>query len=148
VSEALSGRYARADRNSRGAAGVGAAAVGLSPLADHTQHTWHALRPGSCLLVPAGGIVLDVPCGTGRYFPMIAAAGLAVAGADQSAGMLEQARARGFATMLEQVSLQELGYDHAFDAAITVDAMENVPPEDWPVVVAGLRRAVRPGGAL
>jgi hypothetical protein len=26
--------------------------------------------------------------------------------------------------------------------------MENVPPEDWPVVLANLRRAVRPGGPL
>jgi hypothetical protein len=31
---------------------------------------------------------------------------------------------------------------------LTIDAMENVPPEDWPVVAANLRRAVRPGGPL
>ena len=35
-----------------------------------------------------------------------------------------------------------------FDAAMTVDAMENVFPEDWPAVLANLRRAVRPGGHL
>jgi hypothetical protein len=27
-----------------------------------------------------------------------------------------------------------------------VDAMENIPPEDWPRVAANLARAVRPGG--
>jgi SAM-dependent methyltransferase len=113
------------------------------PVSDQEQWVSHLLT-----LVPAGGIVLDAPCGTGRYFPMIAAAGAAVAGADQSAGMLDQARARRIATRLEHVSLQDLRYDEEFDAAITVDAMENVPPEDWPVVVANLRRAVRPGGAL
>ena len=31
---------------------------------------------------------------------------------------------------------------------MTVDAMENVFPEDWPAVLANLRRAVRPGGHL
>ena len=31
---------------------------------------------------------------------------------------------------------------------MTIDAMENVAPEDWPLVLANLRRAVRPGGHL
>jgi SAM-dependent methyltransferase len=99
-------------------------------------------------LVPAGGTVLDAPCGTGKYFPMIAAAGLSVAGVDQSAGMLAQARARRIARSVNLIRLQELHYAEQFDAVLTVDAMENVPPEDWPVVVANLRRAVRPGGVL
>jgi SAM-dependent methyltransferase len=97
---------------------------------------------------PPGGIVLDAPCGTGRYFAQIAAAGRRVVGIDQSAGMLEQARARGIAVDLHQVGLQELDFEDEFDAAMTVDAMENVFPEDWPAVVANLRRAVRSGGYL
>lgn len=99
-------------------------------------------------LIPPGGIVLDAPCGTGRYFPVIAAAGCRVAGVDQSAGMLAQARARAIAVRLDQVALQDLAYVREFDAVITVDAMENVPPEDWPGVLAGLHRAVRPGGVM
>ena len=35
-----------------------------------------------------------------------------------------------------------------FDAAICVDAMENVFPEDWPLVVGNLRNALRAGGDL
>ena len=31
---------------------------------------------------------------------------------------------------------------------MTVDAMENVPPEDWPLVLANLALAVRPGARL
>ena len=110
-----------------------------------TQEKWVArlLRT-----VPAGGAVLDAPCGTGRYFPMVAAAGLRVAGADQSPGMLAQARARGIAYSLDRTALQDLSYAGEFDAVMTIDAMENVPPEDWPAVVANLRRAVRPGGHL
>jgi len=99
-------------------------------------------------LVPPGGVVLDAPCGTGKYFPMVAAAGLRVAGVDQSAGMLAMARTRGIAFTLEQKALQDLSYVHDFDAVMTVDAMENIAPEDWPVVLANLRAAVRPGGLI
>jgi len=104
----------------------------------------------ACLVdtCPPGGVVLDAPCGTGKYFAVVAAAGRRVVGIDQSAGMLAEARAKGIAESLRLVGLQELAFDGAFDAAMTVDAMENVSPEDWPVVLGNLRRAVRPGGHL
>jgi hypothetical protein len=41
-----------------------------------------------------------------------------------------------------------LSYAYEFDAVITVDAMENIPPEDWPLVLANLHRAVRPGAVM
>lgn len=97
---------------------------------------------------PPGGLVLDAPCGTGRFFDVVVEAGRRVVGIDQSAGMLAQAGARGLAERLEQVGLQELAYDAAFDGVMTIDALENIPPEEWPVVLANLRRALRPGGHL
>jgi cyclopropane fatty-acyl-phospholipid synthase-like methyltransferase len=97
---------------------------------------------------PKDGLVLDAPCGTGRYFPLVAAAGRRVAGIDQSSGMLAEARAKAIAVWLEHVGLQDLSYDRAFDAVMTIDAMENVSPEDWPLVLARLHRAVRAGGHL
>jgi SAM-dependent methyltransferase len=98
--------------------------------------------------VPVGGAILDAPCGTGRFFVAILAAGRRVTGIDQSTGMLAQARARHPKVALQRIRLQELGFEAAFDAAICVDAMEYVPPEDWPVVLANFRRAVRPGGLV
>jgi SAM-dependent methyltransferase len=95
---------------------------------------------------PPGGRILDAPCGTGPYFEQVAASGRRVIGADQSAGMLAQARSRGVAEALEHVGLQELAFDGEFDGVMTVDAMEHVPPEDWPRVAANLRRALRPTG--
>jgi SAM-dependent methyltransferase len=97
---------------------------------------------------PVGGIVLDAPCGTGRYFGLVRASGRQVMGIDHSAGMLAEARVKGLATALEQVGLQELAFEAAFDGAMTIDAMENVPPEEWPSVLANLHRAIRPGGHL
>jgi SAM-dependent methyltransferase len=99
-------------------------------------------------LIPPGGMVLDAPCGTGKYFPVLAAAGVRVVGADQSAGMLARARARGIAVSLGHTSLQELSYAGQFDAVLTIDAMGHIPPEDWPGVLANLGRAPRPGGLV
>jgi SAM-dependent methyltransferase len=110
-----------------------------------TQQDWVARLLDAC---PAAAMILDAPCGTGRYFPMVAAAGHRVVGADQSAAMLAQARARGIAIALDQVRLQQLPYAGEFDAVMTIDAMEHVPPEDWPLVLANLHRAARPGGLV
>jgi SAM-dependent methyltransferase len=97
---------------------------------------------------PPGGIVLDAACGTGKYFGMVLDAGRRVVGTDQSTGMLARARARFPAVPLERVGLQELAFDAEFDAVMCIDAMEHVPPEEWPAVVGNLRRALRPGGHL
>jgi ubiquinone/menaquinone biosynthesis C-methylase UbiE len=98
--------------------------------------------------VPAGGTVLDAACGTGKYFGMVLDAGRRVVGTDQSTGMLARARARYPAVPLERVGLQELAFDGEFDAVMCIDAMENIPPEDWPRVLGNLRRALAPGGHL
>jgi ubiquinone/menaquinone biosynthesis C-methylase UbiE len=109
------------------------------------QHEW----VGRVLaMLPPGATVLDAPCGTGRYFAQITGAGMRVVGMDQSAGMLAHARRRDLAATLERCRLQDLSRTAEFDAAVTIDAMENVPPEDWPAVLANLRRAVRPGAVL
>ena len=97
---------------------------------------------------PPAGIVLDAPCGTGRWFAVVRASRRRLVGIDQSAGMLAEARSKGIAERLEQVGLQELRFASEFDGVLCVDAFENVPPEDWPLVLANLHRAVRPGGHL
>jgi SAM-dependent methyltransferase len=116
---------------------------------------WGAISPNHRRFVaalvdrcPAGGRVLDAACGTGKYFGMILDAGRQVVGVDQSAGMLAQARAKHPEVPVQKVGLQELAFEAEFDAALCVDAMENVFPEDWPLVLANLRRALRPGGHL
>jgi SAM-dependent methyltransferase len=108
----------------------------------------HAFVDRLLATCPPDGLILDAPCGTGPYFEQIVGAGRRVVGIDQSAGMLEGARARGLATALHHLGLQELAFEHEFDGTMTVDAMENVPPETWPLVLANLHRAVRPGGHL
>jgi SAM-dependent methyltransferase len=109
-------------------------------------HRWFVTR----LLeqCPPRARILDAPCGTGRYFSMILDAGCQVVGADQSSGMLEAARAKHPDVPTQRIGLQELAFAVEFDAAMCVDAMENVFPEDWPLVLGNLRKALRPRGYL
>jgi ubiquinone/menaquinone biosynthesis C-methylase UbiE len=97
---------------------------------------------------PPGGAILDAPCGTGRYFELVLGAGRTVVGIDQSAGMLARARAKHPEVGLEKIGLQELEFEGAFDAAMCIDAMEYVCPEDWPRALANLHRAVRGIGLI
>ena len=123
--------------------------------ATYDQQEWAVISPTHRRFVdrlidrcPPGGRILDAACGTGKYFGMVLDAGRRVVGTDQSAGMLAQARAKHPDVPTETVGLQELAFDGEFDAVMCVDAMENVFPEDWPPVLANLRRALRPGGLL
>lgn len=97
---------------------------------------------------PEGRTVLDAACGTGPYLGMVLDAGRQVVGTDQSAGMLARVGMKHPGVRLDQVGLQELAFEEEFNAAMCIDAMEHVPPEDWPRVLANLRRALRPGGHL
>ena len=118
--------------------------TGNYPISD-THRAFVARVVEAC---PPDGIVLDVPCGTGRYFELVVGAGRRVVGADQSAGMVEQARARKLAESVERTGLQELASANAFDGVLCIDAMEHVPPDDWPLVVHNLARALRADGLL
>jgi cyclopropane fatty-acyl-phospholipid synthase-like methyltransferase len=93
--------------------------------------------PGVLGLIPPGGTVLDAPCGTGKYFPLLAAAGHRVAGADQSAGMLARARAGHRVLPAAQIAAGSVVCGR-FDAILTIEAMQHIPPEDWPGVLANL----------
>lgn len=94
------------------------------------------------------GIVLDAACGTGKYWPLVLESGRRVIGADQSVGMLAVARAKFPAVPVVCATLQELALTATFDAAMCVDALEDVGPEDWPIVLDRLFRYINPGGSL
>jgi cyclopropane fatty-acyl-phospholipid synthase-like methyltransferase len=99
--------------------------------------------------VPAGAELLDAACGTGKYWPRLLAAGCRLTGVDQSAGMLARAAAKHPGVPTRRVALQELAGEAdlagRFDGLLCVDALENVGPEDWPVVLTGFAAVLRPG---
>jgi len=60
--------------------------------------------------------------------------------------MLARAHAKFPDVPSEKVGLQEMRYRDAFESAVCMDALENVCPEDWPLVLANLYRALKPTG--
>jgi SAM-dependent methyltransferase len=99
-------------------------------------------------LCPARAWILDAACGTGKYWPLLLDGQRRVYGIDQAGGMLQQARAKFPDVPAEQLGLQELADVERFDGAICMDSLELVCPEEWPLVLANLHRALRPDGLL
>jgi len=99
-------------------------------------------------LLPQSSSILDAACGAGRYEPFLLEKGHSVIGIDQSQGMLERAKARFPGIQFEKAGLQEMAYRGAFSGVICVDAMENVCPEDWPLVLGNFHRALKQQGYL
>jgi ubiquinone/menaquinone biosynthesis C-methylase UbiE len=99
-------------------------------------------------LLPPNSLILDAACGAGRYIPFLLESVHSILGIDQSQGMLARARARFPTVQFEKVGLQEMAYREMFDGVICMDAMENVPPEDWPLVLGNFHRALKPHGCL
>ena len=94
------------------------------------------------------GALLSAACGAGKYDGMLLDAGHSVVGTDQSAGMLARAREHFPMARYEKIGLQEMDFREEFDGAICMDAMEHICPEDWPGIVRGLGKALKPGGVL
>jgi SAM-dependent methyltransferase len=98
--------------------------------------------------VPEGGRILDAACGTGKYFQMVLDSGRSVIGTDHSAGQLRVAQKKFPEVPTQKHELRGLPFENAFDGVICVDAMEFVPPEDWPIVLDRFRSALRPAAWL
>jgi 2-polyprenyl-3-methyl-5-hydroxy-6-metoxy-1,4-benzoquinol methylase len=95
-----------------------------------------------------GGAILSAACGAGRYDGLLLDAGHPVVGIDQSAGVLARAREHLPQVRYEKMALQEMPFREAFDGIICMDAMEHIPPEDYPGILCGFQEALKPDGVL
>jgi SAM-dependent methyltransferase len=98
--------------------------------------------------LPPDGRVLDAACGTGKYFSMVLASGRRLLGVDHAGALLAIAAVKFPQVPTDKQDLQALPYRDEVDGVLCVDAMEFVPPEEWPPVLERFRRAMRPGGWL
>lgn len=98
-------------------------------------------------LLPMGGLVLDVGCGTGQLGAAIASVGFDVYGVDLSASMVARARARGLRGTYSAVTTALPFVDNTFDLALTVATLHHLEtPERVAQTVREMGRIVRPGG--
>jgi SAM-dependent methyltransferase len=98
--------------------------------------------------LPPGGRVLDAPCGTGKYFGIVLGSGRSVLGVDQSGGYLAKLATKFPDAPTQKGDIQDLEQRDEFDGVMCVDAMEFIPPEDWPLVLGRFRDALHAKGWL
>lgn len=119
------------------------------------DHDWGGVLPTHARMLerflslcsPGAGI-LDAACGTGKYWPDIIGSGRRPEGIDQSSGMLAQAATKHPDVPTSLAPLTGIDAVEAFGGVICVDAMEYVPPEEWPIVLSAFHRALFSGGLL
>lgn len=110
------------------------------------------------LALSEGDRVLDVGCGPGRHANELGRRGISVHGVDISTTFLELARADAPAGVTyEHLDARHLEFDSEFDAVISVcqgafgladgpDGRQMIDPDTE--ILAGMARAVRPGGMV
>jgi SAM-dependent methyltransferase len=109
-----------------------------------------AARMAGC---PAGGDLVDVPCGFGRHAVPLARAGYRVVGVDRSPVLLAEARRRAGderRPRLERADYRELPFaDESFDAALNLfTSLGYLGDEEDTDVLREIGRVLRPEGRL
>ncbi len=89
-----------------------------------------------------GERILDLGCGDGRLTARIAASGAQVLGVDISEDLLAAARDRGLS--VQRMDGEALSFDREFDAVFSNAALHWMTRPER--VIAGVARALRPGG--
>ena len=113
--------------------------------ATHARFVSDLGQPLLELLAPrAGERVLDVGCGDGALTERLVAAGCRVVGIDNSAAQVRAARARGIDARVADAAA--LDFDREFDAVFSNAVLHWITRPD--AVLAGIRRALAPGGRL
>jgi SAM-dependent methyltransferase len=139
----------------------------FEPIADHLGSAYlrYSFTKGTDqevgFLVEALGLepglrVLDVGCGPGRHAHALAARGLVVHGVDISQRFVDLATASAPAgATFERADARALAFDGEFDAAISLcqgafglTGGPGAPLDGDGAVLAGMARALRPGGRL
>lgn len=118
-----------------------------NPSLYQTSHSfvWEFGREVIQLLAPQPGErILDVGCGTGQLTRAIADTGASVVGVDRSPEMIADARRNYSDLQFEVADAAALPYREDFDAVFSNAALHWV--RDAEGAVAGIRRALKPGG--
>lgn len=103
------------------------------------------------LKLPAGGRVLDIPCGSGRHSLELAARGYQVTGVDLSKEQIEEAARRSAQTGLSiewvGADMKKLSRAGEFDGVFCMgNSFGYLEPADNREFIAAVSRALKPGG--
>ena len=113
----------------------------------HFSFVWEFATDLLSVLAPKQGErVLDVGCGTGQLTSAIAEAGADVTGIDNDEAMVSLARQNFPGVAFEVVDARKMTYESDFDTVFSNASLHWMRPPT--PVVAGISRALKPGGRL
>jgi len=120
---------------------------------EHENAEAQALSAARLSGCPAGGDLLDVPCGFGRHSVPLARAGYRVVGVDRSESLVAEARRRAGGARwpkLSRADYRELPFpDASFDAAINLfTSLGYLGDQEDTRALAEIGRVLRPGARL
>jgi SAM-dependent methyltransferase len=98
-------------------------------------------------LIPKGGSVMDLGCGTGRDTQAILDAGFKVTAIDGSAEMAAEAHKRT-GHLVTVLLFEDLSFDRVFDGIWASASLLHVPRAGLPDVLKRVHAALKPGGWL
>ena len=110
------------------------------------SNKWHKENDAVASLFPEGAkTVIDVPCGTGRFFDFYSTYGLNVMGVDVSGDMLLQARKKSQLAELRIADVRQLPKELTgkFDVAVCCRLTGWLDPHDLKLAIAELMRVAR-----
>lgn len=93
--------------------------------------------------------VLDLGCGRGEFLALLAEEGIAAAGVDSDAGMVERCRKLGLSVTLADANehLESLA-DASLGTVFSAQLVEHLPPAELEWMLTLARGKLRPGGLL
>ncbi len=105
------------------------------------------LRDRFLSLVPGGGRILDLGCGSGRDTAFFLGAGYEVVAVDGSAGMCRIA-SRNAGIPVRRILFSQLDYVEEFDGVWACSSLLHVPSSELPSTISLVRRSLKPGGVI
>lgn len=119
----------------------------LSPAGRRRNRRKMAVIGKALRLVDRPGLVLDMPCGTGRFFQFLAGRGLPFVGADISEEMLNESRLKARAAPpvgLVVADAEALPFkDQSFDVVLCIRFLFHVTPEGRVKMLREMARVAR-----
>ena len=99
--------------------------------------------------LPKGSLILDIPCGTGRFIPFSVKSGFRIIGSDISLDMISQGLLKNFPKPFKKFVVADAEYlpfkNNSVDFVLSMRFLRHLPPEVKPQVLFEFSRVCRYG---
>lgn len=99
-------------------------------------------------MLPCGGSILDIGCGSGRDAKLFSEKGFNVTGIDYSPSMIDIAAKTAPKATFKVMDMQCLNFEHAFDGAWANASLLHIPKSHFPKILGEIYNILNPNGVF